>query len=73
MRTAVDDGLIINSPCEIRGAGTGHADERPLATVNGVIALALAMPENLQLVVLLATWCQLRRGAILGLRRQDFD
>jgi integrase len=31
------------------------------------------MPERLRLVVQLAIWCQLRRGEILGLRRQDID
>jgi integrase len=31
------------------------------------------MPEDLRLAVLLATWCQLRRGEILGLRRCDVD
>ncbi len=31
------------------------------------------MPDHLRLVVLLATWCQLRRGELLGLRRQDID
>jgi integrase len=31
------------------------------------------MPERLRLVVLLATWCQLRRGELLGLRRRDVD
>jgi integrase len=31
------------------------------------------MPDHLRLVVLLAAWCQLRRGEILGLRRKDVD
>jgi integrase len=44
-----------------------------MATVAEVNALTLAMPESLRLVVLLATWCQLRRGEILGLRRRDVD
>ena len=73
MRTAVDDGLLLASPCRISGAGTECAAERPLATVAEVNALVEAMPERLQLVVLLATWCQLRRGEILGLRRSDVD
>jgi integrase len=38
-----------------------------------VHALADAMPDHLRLVVLLAAWCQLRRGEILGLRRGDTD
>ncbi len=73
MRTAVADGLIISSPCKVNGAGTEHAAERPMATIAEVNALALALPESLRLVVQLATWCQLRRGEILGLRRRDVD
>ena len=73
MRTAVADGLILASPCRIAGAGVERASERPLATVAEVKALVELMPERLQLAVLLATWCQLRRGEILGLRRCDID
>lgn len=36
-------------------------------------ALAAAMPDHLRVVVLLASWCQLRRGEILALRRRDID
>jgi len=73
MRTAVDDGLIIGSPCKVNGAGIERAEERPLATVAEVSELTNAMPNRLQLIVLLATWCQLRRGELLGLRRRDVD
>jgi integrase len=73
MRTAVTDGLISTTPCNVQGAGAEHAVERPIATVDEVELLTRAMPEHLQVVVLLATWCQLRRGEILGLRRMDFD
>jgi len=73
MRTAVADGVVMSSPCRVRGAGVEHAAERPVATVAEVKALADAMPERLRLAVLLATWCQLRRGEILGLRRRDVD
>jgi integrase len=31
------------------------------------------MPEHMALLVLLATWCQLRRGELFGLRRKDID
>jgi integrase len=73
MRTAVVDGFILTSPCKVDGAGSEHAAERPIATVAEVDALTSAMPERLRLAVLLATWCQLRRGEILGLRRRDID
>ena len=73
MRTAVADGLILTSPCKVDGAGSEHAAERPIATVAEVEALVLALPDRLRLTVLLGTWCQLRRGELLGLRRRDFD
>ena len=73
MRTAVIDGLILSSPCKVDGAGTERAAERPIATIAEVEALENAMPEHLRLIVPLATWCQLRRGEILGLRRKDID
>ena len=73
MRTAVADGLILKSPCKVIGAGVERPSERPVATVAEIEALAMGMPEHLRLVVLLAAWCQLRRGEILGLRRKDVD
>jgi integrase len=73
MRSAVAEGFISTSPCKVEGAGAEHAPERPIATVEEVEMLTMAMPEHLRIVVLLATWCQLRRGEILGLRRMDID
>jgi integrase len=73
MRTAVTDGLILVSPCKVDGAGVERPVERPIATLGEIEALAEAMPEHLSLIVLLAAWCQLRRGELLGLRRQDVD
>lgn len=73
MKTAVVDGLIQSSPCRTSGAGTEHPAERPIASLAEVSELTEAMPDRLRLVVLLAAWCQLRRGEILGLRRRDID
>lgn len=73
MRTAVTDGLIVSSPCRVSGAGVEHAAERPVATVAEVKELEARMPKRLRLIIPLATWCQLRRGEILGLRRCDVD
>ena len=72
MSRAVDDGTISRSPCRIPGAGNEAAAPRPLATLDEVKALTAAMPEHLRIIVPLAVWCQLRRGEILGLQRQDF-
>lgn len=73
MRNAVDDDLILKSPCKVNGAGSEHAPERPIATVAEIDALARAVPRRLQLLIELASWCQLRRGELLALRRCDVD
>jgi len=73
MRTAVADEVIPRNPCQVKGAAVEKAPERPVASVAEVAALADAMPEHMRLLVLLACWCQLRRGELLGLRRRDID
>jgi integrase len=73
MRTAVADEVIARSPCQVKGAAVEHAPERPTARVAEVAALAEAMPDHMRVAVLLAAWCQLRRGELLGLRRRDID
>ena len=57
----------------MKGAAVEHAPERPIATIAEVGALADAMPDHLRVAVLLAAWCQLRRGELLGLRRRNVD
>jgi hypothetical protein len=67
MKTVVSDEIITRNPCQVKGAGTERAAERPVVTVAEIAALAEAMPATLRAVVLLATWCQLRRAEFLGL------
>ena len=43
LATAVEDGLIANNPCVIKGAGVEHSPERPVATIHQVFALADAV------------------------------
>lgn len=71
--TAVNDEVIMRSPCKVKGAGVEKAKERPVATVEEMEVAVAGCPERYRLAVLLATWCQLRRGEILGLQRRDFD
>jgi integrase len=73
MTTAVEDGRIAKNPCAIKKAGIEESEERKTATLAEVGTLAAAMSERFRIVVLLAAWCQLRRGEILGLRRGDVD
>ncbi|MDK6243496.1 tyrosine-type recombinase/integrase [Pauljensenia sp. UMB10120] len=72
---AVKAGKLTQSPCRVQG-GQQHkpvADpQRQVATPAEVLACADAMPPSLRLTVLLAAWCALREGEIIGLRRADF-
>ena len=71
--TAVEDGIIIKSPCKIKGAGRDTAERRQIPTLAEVAELARAMPPNLAAAVSLAAWGTLRVGEILGLQRRDLD
>jgi hypothetical protein len=73
MNTAVRDGAIVKNPCQIAGAGTDRAKERPVASPAEVAALVEAITPRYRAAVLLAAWCGLRRGEVLGLRRDDVD
>src|SRR5215470_5350094 len=73
MNTAVRDGAIVKNPCQITGAGIDRAKERPVASPAEVVALVEAITPRYQAAVLLAAWCGLRRGEVLGLRREDVD
>jgi integrase len=73
MRTAVDDGLILRSPCRIKGGGQERSAERPTASVAEVELIAQAMPERMRMPVLLSACCGLRRGEVLALQRRDLN
>jgi integrase len=72
LATAVEDGSIRANPCNIKGAGQHESDERTVATLEQVFALAEVIQPRYRLVVLLATFTSLRYGEIMGLRRADF-
>ncbi|HVA05468.1 MAG TPA: site-specific integrase [Acidimicrobiales bacterium] len=69
LNDAVEDGLLARNPCSIRGAGIEHSPERPVATIVEVYRLADAIEKRYRLMVLLATFCGLRLGELLALRR----
>lgn len=73
LATAVTDGLIGRNPCQVRGAGQARSAERLTLSVAEVSAAVEATPERYRLAVLLAAWCQLRRGEVLALQRRDVD
>jgi integrase len=63
----------LQKPCTLRGAGTDHAPERAVPSVEQVQALTLAMPERYRIAVVLAAWGTLRSSEILALQRKDVD
>ncbi|EUA34569.1 phage integrase family protein [Mycobacterium xenopi 3993] len=74
MGSAVNDELIDANPCRIVGAGRAKRVHkiRP-ASVDELATLTNAMPERLRLMVTLASWCALRFGETVELRRDDID
>jgi integrase len=73
LSTAVRDGAFVRNPCQIPGAGSDRAKERPVASPVEVAALVEAITPRYRAAVLLAAWCGLRRGEVLGLRPADVD
>jgi len=74
LATAVVEELIPSNPCTIRGAGQTKRTRRiEPATLDELAALVAAMPERLRLMPLLASWCGLRFGELIELRRRDID
>jgi integrase len=74
MASAVNDELLDANPCRIVGAGRANRVHkiRP-ASVEELAALTAAMPDKLRLMVTLASWCALRFGETVELRRGDID
>jgi integrase len=72
--SAVNDELIDANPARIVGAGRSKRVHkiRP-ASVAELGVLTEAMPERLRLMVTLASWCALRFGEAVELRRGDID
>lgn len=67
------DPILAFNPCCIRGGGSRRHSETEIATPKQIEAIALAMPEPLQLIVWLAAWLSLRSGEVRALRREDID
>jgi integrase len=71
LETAAEDELIRRNPCRIKGAGKEEADERPVATVEQVDAVAEEMGPRWRLMVYLAAYGSLRPEEQAELRRPD--
>ena len=72
--SAVQDRRIEANPCHIRGAGNVNRARRiEPATLTQLETLVFGMPQKYQPMVLLASWCALRFGELIELRRGDID
>jgi integrase len=68
------DDLITANPVHIRGAGaTRRAHQIKPATLAELEAITVSLPERYRLMVLLASWCAMRFGELIELRRSDID
>ncbi|WP_203665082.1 site-specific integrase, partial [Actinocatenispora rupis] len=73
MYSAVRDGAIARNPCQVPGAGSDRAKERPVASPAQVLALVEAITPRYRAAVMIAAWMALRRGEICGMRVADVD
>ncbi|WP_084823781.1 site-specific integrase [Nocardia beijingensis] len=73
MNQAKRDGAISANPCTIKSAGSDRAKERTVATPAQVAELVEKITPRYRAAVLLAAWCGLRRGEIIGLAVVDLD
>jgi integrase len=74
MASAFNDELVDANPCRIPGAGNAKRVKKiKVASVDELSIITEAMPERLSLMVLLASWCALRFGETVELRRGDVD
>lgn len=71
--TALEDGLITRNPCVIKGASVERPEERPVASIEQVFAIADAIEPRYRAMVLLATFCGLRVGELRALRQCNLD
>lgn len=72
--TAVTDGLVPSNPCVIRGAGQTKREHKiQPATPEQLDTIIAELPERYGCLVLLGTWCAMRWGELVELRRKDLD
>lgn len=65
---------MLANPCHIKGAGNvKRAKKIQPASLAELDALVAALPHRYRLMALLASWCALRFGELVELRRRDID
>ncbi len=73
LATAVEDGLIVKSPCVLKGAGVERSPERPVATIEQVELIASTVEPRFRMLILMATFTGLRFGELAALTRRRID
>lgn len=74
LQTAYEDELVPNNPCKIRGASvTKRARRVEPATLDELATLIGHLPDRYGALVLIGSWCGLRLGEMIELRRNDLD
>jgi len=73
LNAALENGIIKENPCRIKGAGTAHHEERLTASLEQVAALADEVPERYKAAVLLALFTSARRSELWGLQRKHIN
>lgn len=74
LQAAEEEELIFRIPPKIRGAATARVKRTAQpATFDQVAAIVAAMPDRLELFIILAAFVGLREGELLELRRKDTD
>jgi integrase len=70
---ALEDEIIEQNPCRIKGAGQPKHPERPIATLEQLAALASEVPERYKLSVILAAFTSIRSSELFGLQRKHIN
>lgn len=74
LQAAEEEELIDRAPPKIRGASNAPVKKVPVpATLDELAVIVDAMPDRLQLLIVLAAYVGLREGELLELRRSDVD
>jgi len=72
--TAVRDGLLVVNPCQIERVMNPPTKREPvILTVAEVGLVAASVPDRFCALVLIASWCGLRWGEVIELRRSDIS
>ncbi len=72
-QAAVEDRLVRENPCRIKGAATERSAERRIPTLDEVSRLANTIDPRFRAMVLLAAYAGLRKGECFGLARRHLE